>query len=111
MKTMRELQCSIRRIFKMYSKYVRRCDFHPTNKYSFAPTNTIVRTKNGDAIFCPLNDDAMWALGIFRLRGDGTGRVVRNSKGATLNYTASWFVPSLRAAKIENFHWHDLRPI
>jgi hypothetical protein len=109
MKTMRELQYSIRRIFKMYISMSVGVTFIPRINIALRQLTPLVRTKNGDAIFCPLNGDAMWAPGIFRLRGDGTGRVVRNSKG--LNYNAFWFVPSLRAAKIENFHWHDLRPI
>jgi site-specific recombinase XerD len=70
---------------------------------------TIPRTKNGERVVLPLNDDALGALRIFRSRSDGTGNVVRNATGATLNYNAFWFVPVLRAAAIKNFHWHDLR--
>jgi integrase len=51
----------------------------------------------------------MRALSIFRSRGDGNGRVVRNISGKTLSYNADWFVPAVRAAGIKNFRWHDLR--
>jgi integrase len=72
-------------------------------------TLTIPRTKNGDPITLPLNNDAMQALRVFRSRGDGTGRVVRNAAGATLLCNAHWFVPAVRAAGIKNFRWHDVR--
>jgi integrase len=70
---------------------------------------TVPITKNGDAVHVPLNADAMRALAVFRLRGDGRGRVVRNLAGETLNVNAHWFVPAVRAAGVENFRWHDLR--
>jgi len=67
------------------------------------------RTKNGERVVVPLNADAMRALASFRSRGDGTGRVVRNLAGETLNVNAHWFVPAVRQAGIANFRWHDLR--
>ena len=70
---------------------------------------TVPRTKNGDAVHVPLNADAIRALMIFRSRGDGTGRVVRNSAGEPLNYPTHWFVPAVRAAGISNYKWHDNR--
>ena len=63
----------------------------------------IPKTKNGDQVVVPLNDAAMRALRVFRSRGDGTGRVVRNSAGEVLNYNAHWFVRAVRAAGIKNF--------
>jgi integrase len=72
-------------------------------------TLTIPRTKNGDPITLPLNNDAMQALRVFRSRGDGSGRVVRNAAGETLLCNAHWFVPALRAAGIKSFRWHDVR--
>lgn len=42
-------------------------------------TLTILRTKTGDPITLPLNGDAVRALNVFRVRGDGHGRVVRNA--------------------------------
>jgi integrase len=72
-------------------------------------TLTVTRTKNGDPITLPLNEDATRALSIFRSRGDGNGRVVRNAAGETLEVNAHWFVPVVRAAGIKNFRWHDCR--
>jgi integrase len=69
----------------------------------------VPRTKNGDAVHIPLNADAMKALMVFRSRGDGTGRVVRNAAGRPLNYPTHWFVPAVRAAKIRDYKWHDNR--
>jgi integrase len=70
---------------------------------------TVPRTKNGDPVFVPLNADAMKALMVFRSRGDGTGRVVRNEAGEALNYPTHWFVPAVRAAGIQDYTWHDNR--
>jgi site-specific recombinase XerD len=51
----------------------------------------------------------MRALAIFRSRGDGRGRVVRNATGETLNVNAYWFVPAVRQAGIKDVRWHDCR--
>jgi integrase len=51
----------------------------------------------------------MRALRVFRLRGEGTGRVVRNVRGEPLKWPKTWFAPAVRAAGIKNFRWHDLR--
>jgi hypothetical protein len=56
-----------------------------------------------------LNPSAMRALAIFKTRGDGTGRVVRNAAGATLTVNAHWFPETLRAAGITNFRWQPPR--
>jgi len=72
-------------------------------------TLTIPRTKNGEAITIPLNGDAMEALMVFRSRGDGTGRVVRNEAGEMVSYNQHWFVPAVRASGIAPFRWHDCR--
>jgi integrase len=69
----------------------------------------IPETKNDDQVVVPLNDVAMRALAIFRSRGDGSGRVVRNAAGRTLTVNPHWFLPALRKAGIANFHWHDCR--
>ena len=70
---------------------------------------SVPRTKNGDPVHIPLNADATKALMVFRSRGDGTGRVVRNTAGRPLNYPTHWFVPAVRAAKIRDYKWHDNR--
>jgi len=70
---------------------------------------TVTRSKNDDPVHVPLNDNAMRALRVFRLRGDGTGRVVRNAAGETLTVNAHWFPNAVRAAGIKDFRWHDCR--
>jgi len=74
-----------------------------------ARTATIPRTKNDDEVVVPLNDVAMKALAIFRSRGNGSGRVVRNAAGRTLTVNPHWFLPALRQAGIGDFRWHDCR--
>lgn len=69
----------------------------------------IPRTKNGDPVVVPLNGAAMRALAVFRSRGDGIGRVVRNLAGQPLNVNCYWFVPAVRKAGLTDFRWHDLR--
>jgi integrase len=70
---------------------------------------TVPRSKNDAPVHVPLNEDAMRALGVFRSRGEGTGRVVRNAAGETLKVNAHWFPAAVRAAGIKDFRWHDLR--
>ena len=70
---------------------------------------SVPRSKNDESVHVPLNEDAMRALGVFRSRGDGTGRVVRNAAGETLDVNAHWFPAAVRAAGIKDFRWHDLR--
>jgi integrase len=70
---------------------------------------TVPRSKNDAPVHVPLNDDAMRALRVFRSRADGSGRVVRNASGETLNVNAHWFPDAVRAASIKDFRWHDLR--
>jgi integrase len=69
----------------------------------------IPKTKNREQVVVPLNDVAMCALAIFRRRGNGEGRLVRNAAGERLNVNAHWFVPAVRAAGIKNLRWHDCR--
>jgi integrase len=69
----------------------------------------IPETKNDDQVVVPLNDVAMKALAVFRSRGNGSGRVVRNAAGRTLTVNPHWFLPALRKAGITNFRWHDCR--
>ena len=69
----------------------------------------IPRTKYDDQVVIPLNDVAMRALAVFRARGDGRGRVVRNAASKTLTVNAHWFIPAVRSVGITNFYWHDCR--
>ncbi len=52
---------------------------------------TIPQSKNDEPVHIPLNPSAIRALTAFKTRGDGTGRVVRNLAGETLNVNAHWF--------------------
>jgi integrase len=70
---------------------------------------TVPRSKNGESVHVPLDEDAIRALRVFRSRGDGTGRVVRNAAGAALNGDLHWFRDAVCAAGIKDFRWHDLR--
>ena len=70
---------------------------------------TIPQSKNGDPHHVRLNKSALAALEVFRSRGDGTGRVVRNAEGKVLGGYNHWFWRGLRDAGIKDFHWHDWR--
>ena len=70
---------------------------------------TIPRSKNDDPHHVRLNRSALTALEVFRSRGDGTGRVVRNGEGKPLGGYNHWFWRALREAGIKDFHWHDWR--
>jgi hypothetical protein len=70
---------------------------------------TVPRSEKDAPVRVPLNDDAMRALEVFRSRGDGTGRVVRNAAGKTLNANAHWFPDAMRSAQIKDFRWHNCR--
>ena len=49
------------------------------------------------------------ALAALEVRGDGSGHVVRTVDGEGLHGPRYWFEKALATAKIEGFHWHDLR--
>jgi integrase len=70
----------------------------------------IPRTKNEEPLHVPLNDAALAALKILFARGEGRGRVFKSAKtGEPLENGRHWFDDALVAAKLKNFHWHDLR--
>jgi integrase len=70
----------------------------------------IPRTKNDEPLHVALNQTAMEALLIVRRRGITTGRVfIARRTGKPLRGPRTWFDPALKDAKIEKFHWHDLR--
>lgn len=70
---------------------------------------TIPRSKNGETRYVRVNSVALAALQVFRARGDGSGRVIRTVAGEPLHGPRYWFEKALATAKIESFHWHDLR--
>jgi len=65
---------------------------------------TIPCDKGGRTSHVRLNDAAISALLRLRERTSKTGLVCGGLKGAT-----DWFEEALRAAKIDDFRWHDLR--
>jgi len=67
------------------------------------------RGKNGEARHARLNSVALGALETLRKRGDGTGHVIRNLAGESLCGPRYWFEKAIEEAKVEGFHWHDLR--
>jgi integrase len=70
----------------------------------------IPRTKNEEPLHVPLNDAAIAALKVVFARGDGTGRVFMSDKtGEPLENGRHWFDDAVAEAKLNNFHWHDLR--
>jgi integrase len=79
------------------------------------PSVMVPRVKSDDPvnnpkkITIPLNADALHALAVFRSRGDGTGRIVRNAAGKTLVVNCQWFPKAVRASGIAPFRWHDCR--
>jgi integrase len=70
----------------------------------------IPRTKKYEPIHVPLNDVAVAALRVVRMRGDGKGRVFQSKKtGEPLESGRHWFDDAVIEAGIKNFRWHDLR--
>lgn len=69
----------------------------------------IRRGKNGEARYARLNSVALAAVRELRKRSDGTGRVIRNLAGEPLCGPRYWFEKAVEEAKIQDFHWHDLR--
>jgi integrase len=91
---------------------------------------TIPRSKNGERRYIRVNSVAVAALLTLRERCNGSGPVIRNApparteqktqlppqlspahvlQGEPLCGPRYWFEKALSTAKIEGFHWHDLR--
>ena len=70
---------------------------------------TVPRSKHGERRHIPLNKDARGALERLRAGDDATGWGFPNAQGERLTGPRYWFEPAIREAKIQNFHWHDLR--
>jgi site-specific recombinase XerD len=70
---------------------------------------TIPRSKNGERRYIRVNSVAIAAILALQARGNGFGPVVRNLQGEPLCGPRYWFERALRTARIEGFHWHDLR--
>ena len=56
-----------------------------------------------------LNSVALVALLAMHARRNGSGPVIRAANGVPLCGPRYWFEKALETAKIQGFHWHDLR--
>lgn len=70
----------------------------------------IRRTKNEEPIHVYSNKSAVEALEKARRQGNRSGRIFRaKTAGEPLQGPRTWFERALKDAKIDGFHWHDLR--
>lgn len=70
---------------------------------------TVPRSKHGEKRHIPLNDSALAAF-LTAQQNSKPGRAVFwNRYGERLRTPRQWFEESIKAAKISNFRWHDLR--
>jgi len=71
----------------------------------------IPRTKNDEAVHIPLNNDVIAAIRLLPSWQERKGPIFRNQRhpDRAVKSNDHWFKPALKAAGIENFHWHDLR--
>lgn len=73
---------------------------------------TVARSKHGETRRVPMNDTVRTILAERAIRAAGEF-VFASTTGETAvdacNYMRRVFVPAVKAAEIENFHWHDLR--
>jgi integrase len=69
----------------------------------------IKRGKNGECRYVRLNAIALKALIALQPGTDDTGPVFRGRSGAAIQSPRHWFEDAVKEARIENFHWHDLR--
>jgi len=70
---------------------------------------TVPRSKHGEKRHIPLNDVALAAF-LTAQQNSKPGRAVFwNRYGERLRTPRQWFEESVKAAKISNFRWHDLR--
>jgi integrase len=67
------------------------------------------RTKNGDTRYVPLNAVARRAFQELRAESDGKGKVFIGERGSPLKKPRYWWDAAVEEAKLEDFHWHDLR--
>lgn len=72
---------------------------------------TVARSKHGETRRVPMNDTVRAILTDRFVRADGKFVFVSTTATAldACNYMRRVFVPAVKAAGIENFHWHDLR--
>jgi integrase len=71
----------------------------------------IPRTKNDEPAHIPLNSDVLAALRSLPSWEEGKGPIFRNQRHPEKPVLSNdhWFKPSLKAARISDFKWHDIR--
>lgn len=70
---------------------------------------TLRRTKKGDTRHVPLNAVARRAFRELREDSSGRGKVFIGERGLPLKKPRYWWEAAVEDAKLEDFHWHDLR--
>jgi site-specific recombinase XerD len=70
---------------------------------------TVPRSKHGEKRHIPLNDTALAAFVTAQQYSKPGRSVFWNRYGERLRTPRQWFEESVKAAKITNFRWHDLR--
>ena len=70
---------------------------------------TVPRSKHGEKRHVPLNSIALAALERLRPDSKASGWIFRNERGKRLTGPRYWFEDALKEARIQDFHWHDLR--
>src|ERR1700730_9650508 len=70
---------------------------------------TVPRSKHGEKRHIPLNDAALAAFVTAQQYSKPGRSVFWNRYGERLRTPRQWFEESVKAAKITNFRWHDLR--
>jgi integrase len=69
----------------------------------------LVKTKNGSDREIPLNKTCLKALEALHAIRPHNGRIFQSKFGKDLNDPRKWFELAVKAAKVPNFRWHDLR--
>ena len=69
------------------------------------------RTKNDEPVHVPLNDDVLAVIRSLPSWQERKGPLFRNQRhpNKAVRSNDHWFKPALKLARIEGFHWHDLR--
>ena len=70
---------------------------------------TVPRSEHGERRHVPLNSVALAALERLRAESGGTGWIFRNERGERLTGPRYWWDDAIAKAKVQDFHWHDLR--
>lgn len=71
----------------------------------------VPRTKNDEPVHVPLNRDVLAAIGSFSSWQGRKGPIFRSQRHPEKPVLSNdhWFKPVLKAARIRDFKWHDIR--